>query len=61
MYKFEIFSRFTLRGRRHFFRYRAPNGEIMFQSQAYKRRESAQETVDSIRRTAANAPVAFML
>ena len=50
-YKLEIFSRMTLRGKRWFFHYQAPNGEIMFQSQPYKRIENAQMACGTIRRT----------
>ena len=46
--KFEIFSRSGLLGRRWYFRLRAKNGEIVAQSQRYKQRESAVETIGRI-------------
>lgn len=56
-YQFEIFSRLTVRGRRHFFRMRAPNGEVVLQSQAYKHWRSAHDAVQVIRVEANNASV----
>lgn len=54
-YQFEFFRRLTLRGWRHFFRLRAPNGEIILQSQPYTRRASAEDTVRTIKRAAGAA------
>lgn len=54
-YKFEIFSRIGIRGRRWYFRMKAPNGEIIAQSEGYKRIEDAQKTVQVIKRKAFDA------
>lgn len=44
----EIFSRLTLRGRRHFFRVVAKNGKTVAQSQGYSRRIDCQGTAQSM-------------
>lgn len=54
-YKFEIFSRIGLRGRRWYFRFVASNGETMAQSEGYTRKENAEKAVQSIKRRAAEA------
>jgi len=57
IYKFEIYSRMTLRGRRHYFRMVAPNGEIILQSQSYRARNSCIGTVNLIQSKADQAIV----
>lgn len=59
-YKFEIYSRIGIRGRRWYFRYRAPNGEIMLQSESYTRKENAQKAVQSIKRTASSSQTVML-
>lgn len=54
-YKFEIFSRVGLLGRRWYFRFVASNGETMAQSEGYTRKENAEKAVQSIKRRAADA------
>lgn len=54
-YKFEVFSRRGLRGKRWYFRFVAPNGQIMAQSEGYVRKIDALSAVSSIQ---ANAPSA---
>ncbi len=49
MYRFEIYE--DRRGEFRF-RYRAPNGEIMFISEGYTQKESAAAAVEAIKRTA---------
>lgn len=44
----EIFSRLTLRGRKHFFRVVASNGKTVAQSQSYTRRIDCKETAESM-------------
>ncbi|MDO1580667.1 YegP family protein [Rhizobium oryzicola] len=52
MYRFEIYE--DRRGEFRF-RYRAPNGEIMFISEGYTQKESAVAAVEAIKRTASGA------
>ncbi len=59
-YRFEFFSRVGLRGKRWYFRLRAPNGKIMMQSEGYKNRGDAEHAVYVIKREALNAPVKFL-
>ena len=54
-YKFEIFSRIGIRGRRWYFRFVAANGQIMAQSEGYTRKENAEKAVQSIKRQAAGS------
>jgi len=54
MYKFEIKKDKAGKFRFHFI---APNGQIMFQSQAYAEKHSAKETIDSIKKHALDADV----
>jgi uncharacterized protein YegP (UPF0339 family) len=54
---FEIFSRFTIRGRRWYFRMKAGNGETIAQSEGYTRPEAALDAVTLIQRTALTASV----
>lgn len=54
-YKFEIFSRIGLRGRRWYFRFVASNGETMVHSEGYTRKENAEKAVQSIKRRAAGS------
>ena len=56
IYKFEIFPRRTLRGRRFFFRMVAPNGEIIMQSQGYKTHRACLGTVTLIQSKAGWSP-----
>jgi uncharacterized protein YegP (UPF0339 family) len=39
------------------FRYRASNGEIVFTSESYKAKASAMKTIESIKKSVADAPV----
>lgn len=57
MLKFVVFSKFTLRGKRWFFRIVAKNGEIIAQSEAYVRRIDAQRTLTLIATSARHAEV----
>ena len=52
-YKFELYSRRTLRGKRWFFRYKAPNGETMFQSEGYHNIGDAQTAITTLKDTVA--------
>lgn len=54
MYKFEIKKDSAGQFRFHFM---APNGKIMFQSQAYTEKHAAQETIQSIKKHAFDAAV----
>lgn len=54
-YQFELFRRLTLRGWRHFFRLRAPNGRILLQSEGYSRGIDAEDAVRTIKRAAGAA------
>ena len=58
--KIEIFSRIGLRGRRWYFRIKAANGEIIAQSEAYTRKESAVGTAQLIRQNVATAEVVLL-
>ena len=55
--RIEIFARWTLRGRRWFFRIMAANGEAVAQSEAYHNRGDAWETARSIRANAFDAVI----
>lgn len=57
MLKFVVFSKFTLRGKRWFFRIVAKNGEIIAQSEAYVRRIDAQRALTLIATSARHAEV----
>jgi len=52
---FEVFSRLTLRGRRHYFRMRASNGKIVAQSEGYANEADAVQTIRSIKISARDA------
>lgn len=55
--KIHIFRRFTWRGYRWYFHARGKNGEIVFASEGYMRRESAVKTVKLIKGEIPHAPV----
>lgn len=46
--KIEIYSRVGMFGRRWYFRLKAGNGEVIAQSEAYNRKESAMSTAQLI-------------
>lgn len=50
--RFTTFDRRTLRGRRWFFRYQAPNGEIVFQSEAYNSAAARDNGIEAARKCA---------
>lgn len=56
MNAFVTFDRFTLRGRRWFFTYKAENGEPVFQSEAYNSAAARDNGIEAARRCA-SAPV----
>lgn len=56
-YHFEVFPRWTLKGKRTFFRLVAGNGEIVAQSEGYVNRASAIHAIDRIKLYAATAPI----
>lgn len=56
-YRYETFTRLTLRGRRYFFRFVAPNNEIMAQSQPYKAAQTRNESLQIIRRKSVDARI----
>ena len=53
-YKFEIYKD---KSEEYRFRFRAPNGEVMFQGQGYKQKPSAKSAIESIQKNAAGAEV----
>jgi uncharacterized protein YegP (UPF0339 family) len=53
-YKFEIYKDKSGETR---FRFKAPNGEVMFSGQGYKQKKSAMNAVESIKK---NAPEAVL-
>jgi len=53
-YKFEIYK--DKKGE-YRFRFRAPNGQLMFSGQGYKQKTSATNAVESIRKNAKDAEV----
>lgn len=57
--RFQIFSRRTIRGKRWYWRMRAGNGEVIAQSEGYRNRSDAIETVALVRTEAAAAAVHF--
>lgn len=59
--RIEVFARRTLRGRRWFFRMIAKNGKIVAQSEGYHNRIDALETIKTIKRDAAEAPVKILV
>jgi uncharacterized protein YegP (UPF0339 family) len=52
MYKFEVYKDKAGEFR---FRFRASNGEVMFASEGYKAKASAQSAIESIRKNAPDA------
>lgn len=50
--RFDTFDRLTLRGRRWFFRFKAPNGEIVFQSEAYNSAAARDNGIEAARKCA---------
>lgn len=48
-YRIEFFSRRGLRGRKHYFRIRAANGEPVAQSEAYSRKVDCIQTAAHLR------------
>ena len=56
-YRWELFDRRTLWGRRWYFRFRAANGEVMAQSEAYNSRAARDDAVFSVRGGAAAAVI----
>ncbi len=54
MYKFEVYKDKAQQFR---FRFRAPNGEIMFSSEAYTAKASAIHAIESIKNNAPGASV----
>ena len=55
--KIEVFSRRGLRGRRHYFRVRADNGEPIAQSEGYRNRAGCMATVRLLRAGVAKAEI----
>lgn len=53
-YKFELYTDKAGETR---FRFKAPNGEIMFGSEGYKQKKSAQDAVASIQKNAGGSTV----
>lgn len=53
-YKFELYTDKAGETR---FRFKAPNGEIMFGSEGYKQKKSAQDAIASIQKNAGGATV----
>ena len=53
-YKFEIYKDKAGETR---FRFKAPNGEVMFSGQGYKQKKSAMNAVESIQKNAPDAVV----
>ena len=53
-YKFEIYKD---KSEQYRFRFKAPNGEVMFQGQGYKQKKSAKNAIESIQKNAAGAEV----
>ena len=53
-YKFELLVDKSGKTR---FNFVAPNGQIMFSSQAYEQKSSAKKTIDSIKKNAADAEI----
>lgn len=53
-YKFQIYRD---KSEEYRFRFKAPNGEIMFQGQGYKQKQSATSAVESIQKNAADAEI----
>ncbi len=53
-YKFEIYKDKSGATR---FRFKAPNGEVMFSGQGYKQKKSAMNAVESIKKNAPGAEV----
>ena len=53
-YKFEIYKD---KSEEYRFRFKAPNGEIMFQGQGYKQKHSVTSAIESIQKNAAGAEV----
>ena len=51
-YKFELFKD---KANEYRFRFIAPNGEIMFQSEGYKQKQSAIDSIESIKKNVPNA------
>lgn len=54
MYKFQIFKG---RDGQFYWRFKAPNGEIMCSSEGYTTKAGARNAIDSIKRNAPNAAV----
>lgn len=48
-YRYETFDRWTLRGRRYYFRFVAPNHEILMQSEGYNRAAARDAAVVLVR------------
>ena len=53
-YKFEVYK--DKRGE-YRFRFKAPNGEIMFSGEGYKQKQSAKGAIESIKKNVAKAEV----
>ena len=53
-HKFEIYKD---KSEEYGFRFRAPNGEVMFQGQGYKQKQSAKCAIKSIQKNAPDARV----
>lgn len=53
----EVFSRRGLRGRRHYFRCRAWNGEVLCQSEGYHNADDRDDTVQQLKAGFAEAQV----
>ena len=54
VYKFEVFK--DKKGE-YRFRFRAPNGQLMFSGQGYKQKTSATNAIESIKNNVANATI----
>ena len=52
--KFEIYKD---KSEHYRFRLKAPNGEIMFQGQGYKQKQSAKSAIESIQKNAADVEI----
>ncbi len=60
MYKFEIFKGKSIRNPGWFFRLRAPNGQIMLQSEGYDRRSGAMKGAKRVQQVAMRAIITII-
>jgi hypothetical protein len=52
-----IFEIYKDKSEQYRFRFKAPNGEVMFQGQGYKQKQSVKSAIESIQKNAAGAEV----